>query len=525
MDNREIVKSALGMGLVTFISRIFGLMREWLRGYLLGTSGSSDAFAMAFMFPNLLRRLVGEGAMTAAFVPVFSDYLVKEETEAREEFVSTFFTAVLCFGVFIVVLVIFIAPVLKFFLPQFTRVPGKIDLTVLLTRLMFPYILFISLAALNQSILNTYRVFVPSAATPILLNISIIVIGLSLGFRLKDPGIALGIGVIIGGILQFTFQLPFLWKRDIKYRFSFHFGNPGVKKVVLLMLPGTIGAGVYQINTLVSQFIAASLEEGSVAALRFSNVLVEVVLGIFIISISTVILPALSEKASRGDREGMKEGLSYALRLVYLITVPAAIGLVVLRLPIIRMLFQYGRFGERSTYMVAYALLFHAPGIVGTGSTRIIVQMFFSMKDTRTPVYVAAVVMTVNLILCFLLSVSLRLGGIALAGSISTFVNFFLLFIVLSGRIGGIIDRRVIASLLKSLSASVIMGAALYLLNGSLGRIMNQSRGHNAAITLLLLCTGVTIFLVLSLVFRNKEVLELGKMFLQKTGFQKNGSK
>lgn len=517
MDNRGIVKSAFGMGIVTFISRIFGLAREWLRGYLLGTSGSSDAFALAFMFPNLLRRLVGEGAMTAAFVPVFSDYLKKENREDLDNFVSSFFTMVFFFIVLIVVLTVIFAPVLKYFLPGFARIPEKIELTIFLTRLMFPYILFISLAALTQSILNTYRVFVPSAATPILLNISIITIGLLFGYRVKDPAIALGIGVLIGGMLQFSFPMPFLLKRGIKYRFSFQLKNPGVRKVFFLMIPGTVGAGVYQINTLVSQFIAATLEEGSVAALRFSNVLVEVVLGIFIISISTVILPALSEKSSRGDRAGMKHSLAFALRLVFLITLPAMFGLIVLRFPIIRMLFKYGQFTERSTEMVAYALLFHAPGICGTGGTRIIVQMFFSMKDTKTPLYVAVVVMGINLLLCFVLSGPLRLGGIALAGTISAFINFFLLLIILKRRVGRIIDGEAVSSLLKSLFASVIMAAMLYFLLRFFSDIMLKTRVNNAGLTVLLLLAGIFVFFFLNIIFKNKDVLELKKMFGRKT--------
>jgi len=187
---------------------------------------------------------------------------------------------------------------------------------------MFPYILFISLAALSQAILNSFKVFVPSATTPILLNISIITLGFALARKFYNPSLALAVGVIFGGILQFSFQLPFLNKYGIKYGFIFNIKNPGVKRVIMLMLPGAIGGGVYQINALVSQIIAAFLEEGSVAALRFSNTLVELVLGVFVISISTVILPALSEKSSQGDREGMKENLSFALKLVFLVTLP-----------------------------------------------------------------------------------------------------------------------------------------------------------------------------------------------------------
>ena len=210
MENRRIASSALGISAVTFTSRLFGLVREWLRGYLLGTTGSSDAFSLAFLFPNLMRRLVGEGALIAAFVPVFSDYLEKGKKRELADFVHSFFTLLLLFLILCVIVVIGIAPVLRFFLPKYAAIPGKIELTVMLTRLMFPYIMFIGLAALTQAILNTYKVFIPSAFTPILLNISIIAVGFGLGRRVADPSIALGIGVLIGGMLQFFFQVPFM---------------------------------------------------------------------------------------------------------------------------------------------------------------------------------------------------------------------------------------------------------------------------------------------------------------------------
>ena len=520
MDNRRIVKSAFSMSVVTFVSRVFGLVREWLRGYLLGTSGSSDAFALAFMFPNLLRRLVGEGAMTAAFVPVLSDYIEKNEKSDLDEFVNSFFSMLFFTLIFIVVLMIALAPVLKYLLPEFAKSPEKMELTIFLSRMMFPYIFFISLAALTQSILNTYKVFVPSAMTPILLNISIISAGLLLGYRMQNPAIALGIGVLLGGLLQFFFPLPFLIKKDIKYRLSFQVKNPGVRKVFFLMLPGTIGAGVYQINTLVSQFIAATLEEGSVAALRFSNVLVEVVLGVFVISLSTVILPALSERSSKGDMEGMKQTLAFAMRLVFLITLPAMFGLIVMRVPLVRMLFRYGQFTEQSTAMVAYALLFHAPGLCGTGGTRVVVQMFFAMKDTKTPVYVAAVAMAVNILLCFALSGPLKLGGIALAGSVSAFLNFFLLLVILRRRTGSIITPEVVYSLLKSLVSSVIMAGVLYLLVMSFSELMNRTRVYNAGLTVLFLVVGIFIFFILNVLFKNRDVLELKKIILGKFGIR-----
>ena len=509
MNNKHIAKSAFYMSIVTFTSRLFGLAREWLRGYLLGTSSSSDAFTIAFMFPNLLRRLVGEGALTAAFIPVFSDYLSKNNKEELDNFIKSFFTVLLLFLILIVSVVLIFAPLLRYVLPEFTKIPGKIELTVILTRIMFPYILFISLAALSQAILNSFKIFVPSATTPILLNISIITLGFLLARKFFDASFALAIGVIFGGILQFSFQLPFLSKKGIKYGFEFDINNPGVKRVILLMLPGAIGAGVYQINALVSQIIAAFLEEGSVAALRFSNTLVELVLGVFVISISTVILPALSEKSSHGDIKGMKENLSFALKLVFIVTLPSMVGLVILRRPIVSMLFRYGKFSQTSVEMVSFALIFHSIGIAGTGAARIVVQMFYSMKDTKTPVYIATVSMAINLLLCYFLSLYLKLGGIALAGSISSYSNYFLLWILLKHRIGRITDKTLIFSVIKSFLSSIIMGMILYLGYKSFQDFMEISRCNNALITILLLIIAVIVYILFNLMLKNREIIAL----------------
>jgi putative peptidoglycan lipid II flippase len=516
MENRRIARSALGIGAVTFASRLFGLLREWLRGYLLGTTGSSDAFSIAFLFPNLMRRLVGEGALVAAFVPVFSDYVEKGNQDELCEFVHNFFTLLLCFLVACVASVIVLAPLLRFFLPRFAEVPGKMELTVALTRIMFPYILFISLAALTQAILNSYKVFIPSAMTPILLNIAIITAGFTIGLRMKDPSVALGIGVLIGGMLQLFFQIPFLRKEGIRYRFSLQWGNPGVRRVFFLMIPAAVGAGVYQINALVSQFIAAYLEEGSVAALRFSNTVVEVVLGVFVISVSTVILPALSEKSSQGDPEAMKRILNFALRLTVLVTFPATFGLVVLRYPIIEMLFRYGRFTSESTAMVSYAMLFHAIGISATGGTRVLVQMFYSLKDMKTPVWIGAVSVAVNIVLCIWLSGPLRLGGVALAGSVSSYCNFFLLYFILEERVGKFLNRDTMVVLGKAFSSSAGMGIALFFAKRFLVDIMAKSRLYNAGLTLLLLLFGIALYLALNLAMKNRDVMQIFRIFLKR---------
>jgi putative peptidoglycan lipid II flippase len=508
------------MGVVTLASRVFGLFREFVRGYLLGTTHSSDAFTLAFMFPNLMRRLVGEGALMAAFVPVISEIREHQSREDLERFIHSFFTVLLVFLVITVGAVVAAAPLLKYVLPEYKDVPGKIELTVRLTRLMFPYLLFISLAALSQGILNAFRIFVPSAATPILLNVSIISFGLLAGGYVIDPAVALSYGVLVGGAAQFLFQIPFLRSKGVTFRFRFRPQNRGVVRVFKLMVPGAVGAGVHQINTLVSQFITATLGEGSVAALRFSITLVELVMGIFVISLTTVILPVLSQKSARGDLEGMKESLRFALRLVFIITLPATAGLIVLRTPIITMLFEYGRFDRNSVNMVSGALIYHAVGLAGIGATRILVQMFYSLKDTRTPVYLASVSMAVNLGLCWYLKYPLGLGGIALAGSISAFVYFLLLAAFLKRKTGPFLDFGVGGGFLTSSAAAVVMLLVLLLLREAAGPVMGRSRVHLAAVTLGLIAGGAGVFAGVSLLLKNKDIVFLWELFLKKIGMR-----
>lgn len=515
-ETKKIAGSAISISGVTFVSRIFGLLREWTRGYLLGTTGSSDAFSLSFMFPNLLRRLVGEGAMLVAFVPVFAELKERYDEGYIRSFIRSFFTLMFFILIAIVLIGYFLAPVLRFFLPEYTKIPGKIELTILLTRIMFPYILFISLAALTQGILNTFGVFVPSATTPILLNISIILFGFLLWHYFRDPGIGLAVGVIFGGILQFIFPLPFLYKKGIRYGFRFSFRDEGIKKIFQLMVPGIFGAGIYQINVLFSQIIAAMLEEGSVAALRFSNVLVELVLGIFIISISTVILPDLSGKAARGDVEGIRKNLSFAVRLVALITFPATAGLMVLRTEIVTFLFRYGQFGRQSVELVSYALLFHAAGITGTGSTRVLIQMFYSFKDTKTPAIIAAIVMGVNLTLCYILSRKLSLGGIALAGSISAYVNLFLLLLVIIKRFRKPFDQMVFPGLIKAFVSTLLMTIYLYLLQMSFKELIRASKGYNAIFTVGAILSSLLVYVLINLILKNREILLMKDILFKK---------
>lgn len=456
------------MSALTIISRVFGLVREQVRGFYLGTGMESDAFGIAATIPNMLRRLFAEGAMTAAFVPVFTQLAGDEDRERLSKFFSGFMTLfiLLMIGVTLVGIA-FAEPLVKLvFSSGFSGVPGKLDLTVGLTRMMFPYIFFVSVAAIIQGTLNSFRIFGPSAFTPVLLSAVNIATVVFFNSYFPNPAWAFAVGFLLGGVFQMAFQIPFLRGKGLSFRATFAgLRDPAVKKVALIFLPGIFSAGIYQINVFVSQIIAAGLDSGSVASLQFSLRLQELVLGIFAVSVATVMLPTLSEQVHRKEFDDVKETLLYSINLLGFVTIPAMAGLALLGTPIVRMLFEYGRFDAESTRMTVYALYFHTAGIFFIAMQRNVVQVFYAMEDLKTPTMIAAIVMVLHIALCYLLAVPLKHGGVAAAGSIGAVVNVALLVWVLRKRIGRMGLTQTVNSLSRIIAATAIMSIPLILAN------------------------------------------------------------
>ena len=514
-SKKQIVKFAGGISVITFISRILGLIREQVRAFYLGTGIGSDAFGIAFMIPNLFRRLVGEGAMTAAFIPVFTDYLKTKDRKAIWNFVNSFLT-ILTFALTIfVILFILGAPmfVKHFFARGYILVPGKMELTIRLTQIMFVYIFFISLAALASAILNSFNKFNLAATTPIILNIAIISAAYFLSDNFPDPSYGFAIGVICGGVLQLLVQIPAILKLGMKFKPRINLSHPGVRKVLLLMGPGVFGVGIYQINVAVSEAIATMLAPGSVASLQYSSRLLELTLGVFVISISVVILPLLARQASANKIEDMKETLLYSLRLIFFITIPATVGLIILRTDIIAGLFMYGEFDAISLSMTSYAVFFHALGLLFIGAMRVLVPVFYSLKDTKTPVKISFVVMIINIALCFILSPWLENGGIAFANTISALVNSILLLILLWKKIGQIDLKRVLPSFLKVLCASVVMGVVCYVLSSLIDISVFKGIIVRISIVLAMVVTGAATYVFMAWILKSRELNELWGAF------------
>ncbi|HZI93511.1 MAG TPA: murein biosynthesis integral membrane protein MurJ [Patescibacteria group bacterium] len=458
-EERRLVRSAGVMSFMTLLSRVFGYVRDNLQAQVLGASRSADAFIIAFRIPNLLRRLVGEGAFTAAFVPTLSDYMKPENRKEMWRFAAITFWTMACVLMVLTALGVIFSPTLvKLMAYGFSGIEGKWDLTVSLNRLMFPYLLFIGLAALVQGILNVNGSFAVPAFTPVLLNLSIIGAALGLSPWMKEPAYAFAWGVLFGGLLQIAFQIPFVMKMGMRFPLMTGFRDPGVRQIGRLMLPGLFGMGITQIMLLVDSFFASLLKEGSVSALYYSGRVNELALGSFAISVSTVILPTLSKQAAAGRIDEMRRTLLYGLRVVAFITLPASVGLILFRDRIIGVLFQHGRFTAEDTAYTAHALMFYAVGLLPFGAVKILAPAFYSQKDTRTPAILAAWTLGAHLCFCASLSYLMKQGGIALADSLSATLNMSLLMGVFARRHGLPWVKGLAIPALRLLGASVLMG-------------------------------------------------------------------
>jgi len=466
-DDRKsrLIRSTASVALPTLVSRVLGYIRDLLQAYYLGTGNSADAFTIAFTIPNLFRRLTGEGAMTPAFVPTFTELKQNRDRTELWAFGNVFFWDLALLMAVITGLGILFAPgLVKVIAYGFGDIAGKWGLTIFMTRVMFPYLFFICLAALASGILNSFgRFFVP-ASTPILFNIAVIAAVSARAGSSREPALVFAAGVVAGGILQLALQLPFLWKEGMRFTFGLSFRHPVVRRVGRLMVPGIFGASVYQVNFALSRMIASGLEEGSTAALYYASRIEELTLGLFSIALAAALLPAFSEQAAARDIGELKKTLGFSLKLTAIVTFPAAAGLVALNAPIIRTLFERGLFDKESTSLSAACLLFFALGLPFVSGVKVVAPAFFSLKDTRTPVAIGVAVMVVNAAASLLLMGSLRVGGLALALSLSQVLNFVLLLLWLERKVGPMGKGQWALPAAKSAAAAVVMGTALRLL-------------------------------------------------------------
>lgn len=506
----RILKSIGIMSIITMLSRILGLVREIVRATLLGTSWLSDAYILAFSLPNLFRRLSAEGAMLNAFVPVLAE--VKQETSEQQTklFVQQFFWLVTLILTLFSALFILAAPWLVTYVFAAGFDGETLALTVLLTRWMFIYILFISLAAILQGVLNTEGVFWVSSFTPVILNLSIISFAWFMADRLENPTWGFAIGVITGGFLQLAFQIPFFRRRGFQLSPALSWNNPYIKKVFRFMLPGLFGAGIYQFNIVISNIIATGLQEGSLSSLNFSNRLLELVLGVVIVSITTALLPSLSRMIAEANMEAALHQLIQGLRLVSFLAFPVIAGMLATRNELISLLFKRGQFDQNSVLMTSQALVAHIPGLLFIGWNRVLTAGFHASRDFKTPVRLSFITMLVNLSLALYLSQYFQHQGIAAASTVSQIVQCFLLLFFVKSVFDTItLDQSLIWGLVKHLLASVAMYLLLkiampYIDALGLGQILSYA---------LYIIWAVFIFGSISLLLKVKEIQDIVRVF------------
>jgi putative peptidoglycan lipid II flippase len=396
---------------------------------LLGTSALSDAFSVAFMIPNLFRRLFAEGSIAVAFIPTFKEYLLEDERAAIREFLSCIFTFLSFFVSLAVAVGILITPlVVPFFGME------EFDETVLLTRLMFPFLAFISLAALFQGILNSVYVFTPSGLAPILLNLATILCAWGLSPFAGNPARAMAAGILLGGFMEAAVQLPFVLKKGFRFFFTGlgrAMKNPGTRKILRLIGPTIVGMAAYQLNDLVSTALAGNAGEGVVSSLQYSLRIQELILGVFAVSIGTVLLPDLAEYAKSSRWELYNDRLRSAINIIALITIPVTFFSLAQGEILIRLLFQSRSFDETSVTLTREAFSFHMPGLFFIALNRILAPAFYAQSDSKSPTLAGIVSFAANIVLAALLSGPLRGAGIALALTLASAVNTVLLLLFL----------------------------------------------------------------------------------------------
>ena len=516
VSERESVSQAAGtVGFYTLLSRILGLIRDVVVAKFFGSGMAADAFFVAFRIPNLLRRLFAEGSLTIAFIPVFTEYLTRKTREDAFEMARAVLTLLSVILALVALLGVLLSPwIVRIQAFGFGGSGMKYELTVLLTRITFPYIFLVSLVAFFMGILNSLRHFAAPAAAPIFLNVGIIGATLWISPHFDQPIVGVAIGVIIGGVLQVALQIPWLVKKGVSLVLCWMPHHPAVKRIGFLMLPAIFGSAIYQLNQFIGTLLASFLPEGSVSWLYYADRIVEFPLGVFAIAISTAALPSLSKQAAAMDLADFKDTLGHALRLVFFVTIPSMAGMIILRVPITRVFFQRGAFDAVSTEMTAFALLFYSIGLWAFSANRVMVSAFYAFQDTKTPVKVAAVAMVANGALSLLLMGPMKHGGLALALSLASALQFCLLVLLLHKR-GGIFEwRAVVESALRSLVASLFMGVVIFYLNTVwVNRQGSASFLAAAAKLAIIILIGAAIYFMMARVLRCTELSSIAGLF------------
>jgi len=453
-------------GAATLTSRLLGLVREQVLAALFGAGDSMDAFFVAFRIPNLVRDLFAEGAMSAAFVPTFTRHLTLHGKDDAWRLGNNVLNALLLItGGVVLLAIVFAAPLVTLYADSFASVPGKLELTIRLARVMMPFLTLVALAAAVMGMLNSLRHYFVPAVSPATFNVVAIVFALGLSPLMpaigQPPIMSMALAAVVGGCAQVAVQWPSLRREGFRYRPLLDLRDPGLRQVLVLMGPGTVGLAATQLNLFVSTLLAARQGTGAVSWLQYAYRVMYLPLGLFGVSIATAVLPAAARHAATNDVAAIRQTLTRGLALMLMVNVPAACGLVVLSTDIIRLLLERGHFTTLDTAATASALRFYAIGLVGYSTTRILSPVFYALRRSRVPVVLSVVSVAVNLVLSLVLVRVLGFAGLALATSTAAVVHGVLCVLVLRAQLGGIGGRELGLTLIKVSAAAATMSAAV----------------------------------------------------------------
>lgn len=511
-DTGKIARSAGTVSIAVMCSRVLGLVREQAFAALFGAGYAYDSFVVAFRIPNLLRDLFGEGALSSAFVTVFSGYDSQKgevETWKLANNVLSFFAVLV--SLITLCGIVFAEPLIHLLVDaEFVQVAGKVELTRKLTVIMFPFLVFISLSAAVMGMLNTKgHFFIPAMASSFF-NLGSIVGGVSLSLLLPKFGypaiMGMAIGTLIGGFLQLAGQLPSLFKIGFAFRPHIHLGDPGLKRILYLMVPAVIGLSATQINIFINTRFASSCIEGSVSWLNYAFRLVQLPIGVFGVAISIATLPVISRYAAMKEMRKLKETFASSLTMAFCLTIPASIGLWLLAEPIIQIIFQHGVFSSFDTVRTAEALRFYAVGLFAYSSVKIMVPVFFALNDSRLPVIASFLAVGANLVFVNLFIDTFQHKAIAMATSGAMICNFLFLSIVLYRKVKGYSLSYLGRSLIKIFAASVLMGVWVRILHGWLSSLFNEGIMPQIVSLLVIIASAAFLYGIILYLLKVKEL-------------------
>ncbi|WP_322803618.1 murein biosynthesis integral membrane protein MurJ [Vibrio alfacsensis] len=502
--SKRLLKSGMIVSAMTLISRVLGLVRDVVVANLMGAGASADVFFFANKIPNFLRRLFAEGAFSQAFVPVLTESHAQGDMDKTRELIAR---AAGTLGVIVSIVTLFgvlgsgvVTALFGFgwFLDWMNGGPSaeKFELASVMLKITFPYLWFITFVALSGAILNTLGKFAVSSFTPVFLNVMIIFAAWFISPQMSQPEIGLAIGVFLGGLVQFLFQIPFLIKAGVMVKPKWGWRDPGVVKIRTLMIPALFGVSVSQINLLFDTFIASFLQTGSISWLYYSDRLLEFPLGLFGIAIATVILPALSRKHVDAHSEGFSDTMDWGVRMVTLLGIPAMLGLMVLAKPMLMVLFMRGEFSPQDVHQASLSLLAYASGLLNFMLIKVLAPGYYSRQDTKTPVKYGIVAMITNMVFNAIFAYFYGYVGLAIATALSAFVNMALLYRGL--HIAGVyqVSKRTVLFIARLVIAGGAMVAAILWQLEDMSVWLNWSFAHRSGVLGMLVALGAAVYLV-----------------------------